>query len=661
MIKKYFLRTIAALALAFVIAISASPHAQAAAPNSLLVLTGFRAHGGTTITPAVGVAGVATVVNKTTSNGLTIPLSGSPYYGNHFDTNNNGSPDANSILWGTSNNFYGYSYSTMNKLIWCGNSGGVPDGEFRVNVSLAFANGGYANDTQLIVGGVAKSGHWEGQWRRQGEDGETWVGFDTYFTGRTAEIIPLNPGLMVVFFTFIEDPPVNFFGKMTTTKKLGTTTPSTGDVGGANVRITNSINGWYYDATSNPFTLGNLNVCESNPLSFNCGAAKYKNTVTVPSGYKVASVNVTYPTPPPTGWPNAPASSSFSCTGGNGTGDCSVSNLWVWWGGNYPSQTQLETGVVWNFVASSTGTTPAYKYPWLQTTQGNVVANGKITGQVSGSNTAYPGSRDPNNLAKEAEFLIISKVGGGGPFCSNKNYILTNDSATGGDCGNGSGYSVLNVDSVAGTEDKVVAGVKAAYDTLDAACKTIADTASLSTLSGLLNKSATDCPNGVIIKFNTGNVTLSYSFMTARNRITLLVEGDLTILDNINYGTTGYANPKNVPNLAFVVKGNIGVSQSVTKVDASMYATGTISTCEVATTNLCPPSSLQLVVNGFMSAQQGFGFGRVYTNDSLRSAAEIINLTLQSVVYPPPGIDYNSVFKGDSSVKIDSSEYPPRF
>jgi hypothetical protein len=462
---------------------------------------------------------------------------------------------------------------------------------------------------------------------------------------------------------------------MTTTKKLGTTTPSTGDVGGANVRITNSINGWYYDATSNPFTLPNLNVCESNPLSFNCGAAKYKNTVTVPSGYKVTSVNVTYPTAPPAAFYNIPAwpaaSSSFTCDGPGNTVSCSASNLWVLFGSN---QTQLETKVVWNF--ESLAITGTYKYPWLQTTQGNVVANGKISGNIA-SDTLV-GNRATTSTTKEAEFLIISKIGGGGPFCSRKNYILTNNSATNitDSCVNGSGYSVLNVDSVAGTEDKVVAGVKAAYDTLPEPrlangifCKgTTASSADFTTTStpiyALLRRDTTECPNGVIIKYtNTASGatdTLINAFTVVKGRVTILVENNLIMLGAPIYYAAERDKAKNVPNLAIVVKGNIGVSKSIDKVDASLYATGTISTCQGGT-NLCPASSSQLVVNGFMSAQQGFRFGRVYTNDSLRSAAEIINLTLQSVVYPPPGIDYSSVFKGDSAIKIDSSEYPPRF
>ncbi len=310
-----------------------------------------------------------------------------------------------------------------------------------------------------------------------------------------------------------------------------------------------------------------------------------------------------------------------------------------------------------------------YLWPWLQTTGGNVVANGKITG-LPASDTNLGARLATNPPAKEVEFLIISKVGGGGPFCSNKNYILTNASAaTDTTCGNGSSYSVLNTVSVAGTEDKVVAGVKAAYNDLPAGCKgTTASNADFTNTASiiypLLNKSATDCPNGVIIKY-TGTSLASLSLL--KGRVTILVEGDLTIGQNVGYGTTPYSNPRDVPNLAIVVRGNVKVLSDTPRVDASIYATGYISTCDTASNATIEVCRYPLTINGFLSAQSGFTFGRAYINDYNAQAvpphapAEIINLTLQSVVYPPPGIDYNSVFRGDSSVKIDSSEYQPRF
>ncbi len=390
-----------------------------------------------------------------------------------------------------------------------------------------------------------------------------------------------------------------------------------------------------------------VNPCDSSVST----QGDYNNSIEVPTGYKVNRVQLSG---------GDTSGTAISCTSEGITVVCSLAGVRVV-NGTY-------TYVDW-FLEKIPVSIP--HYPWLQTTGGNVVANGKITGNAA-SNT-LPGARLTTNTDKEVEFLIISKAGYGGPFCSRKNYILTNPSATTGDCGNGLGYSALNVYSLAnGADDKVVAGVKDAYNALPDGCKGTTTTGAGLTSNGvllpLLNKSAQECPNGVIIKYtNNASPTLP-SIAILKGRVTILVEGDLNIGQNVGYGTTGYSNPRDVPNLAIVVKGNVKVLAAASRVDASIYASGFISTCNTASNVPIVFCGYPLTINGFLSAQSGFTFGRAYINNPTGQAvplgnppAEIINLTLQSVVYPPPGIDYSSVFKGDSSVKIDSSEYQPRF
>ncbi|MSR89608.1 hypothetical protein EXS53_01615 [Patescibacteria group bacterium] len=705
------------LALGFV-GLSRPASAAGAAPSDLKVGTSYQPHSGS-IVALPSVPFKVEVVN-----GGGVPVTSCPYAGfhlNYISANNTcgSSPETNTITGvstgaatdtTTTETLFWTPYKVRNfdALMWCGQAGGIAEGNFKVRVTV---NPG-GNNNQITVGGVTKSGKWNILAYEYGGGNFT----NTATNTNSIEAVAYNPYTTLVLFNFVEDPPTTpsliFTGKMVTNKYYNGGDPTLAttyapDVNNANVKITNSINNWAVNCTSgldgcpsgangtfNPFTYQGLYQCETNKYAYNCGAAKYKNTVTVPTGYKVNSVTVTYDltTSNPAGtipgiyagipaWPNEPT--TFTCTGPDNTGFCSVGGtidtstnkggLWVlgYWVGctNNCVQTnwrEYATRVLWRFV-DATPTT--YKYPWLQTTQGNVVANGKISGNIASDTLVGNRAATPTTTAKEAEFLIISKVGGGGPFCSNKNYILTNSLATGGsDCGNGLGYSVLNVDSVAGTEDKVVAGVKDAYNALPqpngTTCKgTATSSTEFTNLAPLLNRSATDCPNGVIIKYTNGAATATTyleSITPVKGRVTILVENNLVLSDDPVYGTTGYTDPRDVPNLAFVVKGNIGVANSITKVDASLYATGTISTCQYYLAFLCPALSSQLVVNGFMSAQQGFRFGRVFTNGS-RDAAEVINLTLQSVVYPPPGIDYSSVFKGDSSVKIDPSEYPPRF
>ena len=783
MIKKYLLRTIAALALAFVIAISASPHAQAAAPNSLFVLTAFQPYGGTA--EPFNAGGTAVVLGKAASaatNNRIIPIGPWPqsgtqasedqqnkYKGNHLDTNNNGSTDANSISWatsGTPNNFGGYSYQLWQDLIWCGEAGGLPEGALNVDVTV----GGY--DTVISVGNVLKYGRWSGQWWRQ--DAGVIQGGTNNFDGRFIRITAINPGTIVVKYTFIEDPPS---GTLSTTKLEVNYGGST--VASPAAAVANSVVKYYSTpsgATSPTFkffpssyegTLAQQTAASTaNPVvRNNVGIAynKFKAEVDVPAGYRLLRATTSNPS-------NSNATTKCAANVAK-TGTCSVTDLQVvegvttivefyiqkipvsdgaltciteagknyftGWGinkddqGNSPTigiyegstLKQTVSGNVlnpsitaWlNALGYATNETTMYNikaeldptfhdgaehtvtpkingqelpngpsftlndpassgcrvvdkwlWPWLQTTQGNVVANGKITGH-SASDT-NPGARATatNPPAKEVDFLIISKVGGGGPFCSNKNYILTNASATGGtNCGNGSGYSVNVASVAAGTEpdDKVVAGVKAAYNDLPTGCRS--ETSTLPTSTIVEREGATACPNGIIVKY-TGTSLASYELK--KGRVTILVEGNLTIDQNVGYGTAGYSDPRDVPNLAIVVEGNVTVLPLVSRVDASIYATGFISTCKTASDDPIVFCGYQLTINGFLSAQSGFIFGRAYINNPIASEpvplhdpAEKINLTLQSVVYPPPGIHYSSVFKGDSSVKIDSSEYQPRF
>jgi len=765
MINKYLLRTLAVLALAFVIIISTSPHAAASDANSLLVLAGFQGNDGKPAQP-VDVKGTATVLGKTASNGIVIPIgpweqsntkatryAQELYKGNHLDTDNNGSTDSNSINWATSENLFGYSRQSWNKLIWCGNAGGVPDGEMQLDVTVG------GSDDELMVGKEKKYGKWVGQWWRQAEDGTGWVGFYTGFTGRNARITALNPGLMVVKYTFVE----NSSGTIETTKKLFSNKANFSDdtsPGNSNIDLIGpTIYGTlkFDSSTVNPWRRTALTPSNQG----------YSNRITVPEGWRIKEVKTWTYFPEPTRIDIA--NKGLSCTGPNNTGACTVAgvtinigntmfvdwylertslpsvaalscstvkegkNYFTGWGidkdaqGSSPSIGIYEGGTLkqtvvgnvldsdynvflgsYGYNTSNTtqynikaelgllfhdglvhtvtpkineltmpnitfggsskncgdGSVTKYLWPWLQTTNGNVVANGKIIGNTAGD--TLPGARRVTD--KEVEFLIISKVGGDGPFCSLKNYILTNASATGGtNCSNGSGYSVLNVYSlVDGGTDKVVAGVKAAYDKLGNTCRgETALNSDFATNSApiytLLNKSADVCPDGVIIKYSGTSLD---RLSLLKGRATILVENSsnsLTIGQNVVYGPDGDDNPRNVPNLAIVVKGNVKVLSAASRVDASIYATGTISTCngaEAATPVLCKS---QLTINGFLSAQSGFIFGRVIPSTTNHAAAEKINLTLQSVLYPPPGIDYGSVFKGDSSVKIDSSEYQPRF
>ncbi|GDX62737.1 hypothetical protein LBMAG34_2710 [Candidatus Saccharibacteria bacterium] len=307
----------------------------------------------------------------------------------------------------------------------------------------------------------------------------------------------------------------------------------------------------------------------------------------------------------------------------------------------------------------------SWYYPWLQTSRGNVVAEGRINGQRISNGSDFLGARRSGDEAKEAEFLVISAVGGGGPFCSTYNYILTNIYATDqGDpnqCSNGAGYNFnsagININN--GNVDRVVGGTKQAFadngansSSTPSACN--ANGIATATVTTIPTTISTDCSGGVIYKLNSNTLTAT---TIQKGRVTIFVEGDLSINDSIQYANTAYADPKQVPNLAIVVSGNVNISSSVTRIDAAIYSGGTINTCNNNPQNC---STAQLKVNGSLSSKNGFNFNKTFINDS-RIPAELIVLAPQNILFPPPGIEGRYFYDDADSYKLDSAEYDPRF
>ena len=300
-----------------------------------------------------------------------------------------------------------------------------------------------------------------------------------------------------------------------------------------------------------------------------------------------------------------------------------------------------------------------YFYPWLQTKGGDVVSNGKINGQISGD--SYLGSRKPAQTDKEAEFLVVAALGGGGPFCSTYNYILTNTSATKNNCSNGAGYSILNTYSLTtGADDNAVIGANKAYNELAPACKKGSNLPP----NTIIESDLVPCPKGSMYKLpansSLGNITIK------KGQVTIVVDGDLTITGNISYANPSVTDPRDLPSLAIVAKGNITIDPGVKEINALIYSAGSLNTCG-AEAKLC---NKQLKINGSLVAKAGFKFARTYTSSGTlrqneptasRDAAEIITLTPQTIAFPPPGIDISYFSVQASSVNLDSAEYNPRF
>ncbi len=341
-----------------------------------------------------------------------------------------------------------------------------------------------------------------------------------------------------------------------------------------------------------------------------------------------------------------------------------------------------ESGTVSTFIESldfNCGPDKKYLFPWLETMDGNVVADGKIIGQKLSNGSNFPGAREETRENKEVEFLIISALAstdnGTGPFCSTYNYILTNLYATDNvsaitvpnKCKTGAGYNLNSVSVNSGSVDRVIGGVKQSFsdngsnaNSSPTSCN--ANGISTATISTVPSNISTDCVGGLVYKLNPGTLG---STTVDKGRVTIFVDGNLDINGNILYGTTAQSNPTLTPNLAIVVNGNVNIRSDVTNIGAQIYASGRINTCAknasgaTASANDCAAS--RLGVYGGLASKGGYDFRRTYVNETFRTSAEEIRLSGQAFTFPPPGTESRYFYDDADGYSLDSAEYDPRF
>ncbi|QQS27059.1 hypothetical protein IPM44_00545 [bacterium] len=336
--------------------------------------------------------------------------------------------------------------------------------------------------------------------------------------------------------------------------------------------------------------------------------------------------------------------------------------------------------------------------PWLRTQNGNVSAMGVIKGQealsLTGGNlggrraagsagTTADGQKDDINL--EATYLLLSKVAGNGPFCSTNAYILGRDGNAGtmSDL-NSCDFKQYNFALRANLERALSAQTPVseeliyreafqAYDDAPTSCPSTGPEPSGparyvngGTYDGsgaLPGISANNCPTIRVLdgvrdgsyKTLGANPSLPLPVvpMLVTSRGTVLVDGDLYINTNIvnapsapSFNRDDLNALNQLPNLGIIVKGNIIIDKDVTRIDASLYASGKIKTCEnlynpssstendpntsngfkleggtVAENTQAARCSKQLKIHGVMASKGGFMLGRNFVDFSAMAGA----------------------------------------
>lgn len=125
-----------------------------------------------------------------------------------------------------------------------------------------------------------------------------------------------------------------------------------------------------------------------------------------------------------------------------------------------------------------------------------------------------------------------------------------------------------------------------------------------------------------------------------------IVKHNVTISKNIRAYIPGGAgkDPRDYPDFAIVVAGDIYIDKDVTDIDASLYATGKIYTCTNITSlgnpdlyyqSNGPACNKKLTIRGFIGSRGGMVLGRSYFKASPVDVADGVNQAAEAVSIPP--------------------------
>ena len=123
------------------------------------------------------------------------------------------------------------------------------------------------------------------------------------------------------------------------------------------------------------------------------------------------------------------------------------------------------------------------------------------------------------------------------------------------------------------------------------------------------------------------------------NKITIVdTAGTVQITGNINLTNVSTA-PKNTPSLGIISSGDIDINKAATLVDAYLFADGTIDTCTEGQSSTTACDTPQLVINGFLVANQ-ISFRRIGAfNVDGSPVTEQVNLNPEIYLNPPMFFD----------------------
>ena len=299
--------------------------------------------------------------------------------------------------------------------------------------------------------------------------------------------------------------------------------------------------------------------------------------------------------------------------------------------------------------------------PWVQTKRGDVMVKDQIIGQTTGIN----GGRNTADVStKEAEYVIISRISTN--FCSLNRMAFGLEASSDLDACKNKLYTpnVSPEDDIYGNINKYgnrPAGITSCPATPSDGIENPYQVENSMITSGVIN-SEVNCAK--IWRPADGDRTIGGLTIT-KGRATLWIKGNLTITGDIRNDFAaqgGNYNENLLPNLGIIVEGDIIIRSNVARIDAMLYASGKIKTCEGYPSQSCNQS---LSVVGSVGATRGFELGRNFyasggPNRSSNQPAELFAGAAQGLIYPAPGFE-DRYTPSATEVQYLYGELNPRF
>ncbi|HEX6462373.1 MAG TPA: hypothetical protein VFZ58_03855 [Candidatus Saccharimonadales bacterium] len=155
-----------------------------------------------------------------------------------------------------------------------------------------------------------------------------------------------------------------------------------------------------------------------------------------------------------------------------------------------------------------------------------------------------------------------------------------------------------------------------------------------------------------------GNLTIARSTIPKGSQLLIVVDGDVTIADDITYATP-YGSTAEIPSLAIIARGNIVINSNVRQLDGALFTQKNLATCDTPGALTATICNNPLVINGLVIAET-IALRRTAGADAAASSDPAERFFYGSELF------FNNVLIGSDSNQaiintIEEHDLPPRY